>query len=329
MKKVKNQDFVKDLEIPKKVAWDKIEKIESQDGKLSYGRMVAEPFERGYGITIGNALRRILLSSLPGDAITSVKIETVLHEFSTIPGVLEDVLSIILNMKHLLLKLDNTGGPVKIHIREKGVKEVKAADIITDKKVKILNPDLHIATLTDPNAKLEMEMVVKRGRGYVSSQMNKEENQPIGVIPVDSLFSPVSKVNYIVEETRVGQLTNYDRLVMEIWTDGRITPQEALEASSRIMKNYISCFLSFKDEDDEEDYKKESGESIKDVMALSIEELELSVRAEKCTKLLGIKTIGDIARKSEKELLHVKNFGKKSLTEIKEKLKKYSLSLGE
>lgn len=309
---------MKELEKPKKIIWEK--------KSSTYGKLIAEPLERGYGITIGNALRRILLSSMPGAAVTSVKIEGVLHEFSTIPGVVEDVLNIILNLKSLLVKL-NGEAPQTIYIKAKGVREIKASDIITNKKVKILNSDLHIATLTEPNADIDMEMIVDEGRGYVPSEMNKKENQPIGVIPIDSIFSPVRRVNYTVEETRVGQITNYDRLIMEIWTDGRITPQEAVVASSKILRDYLGFFIDLKEGEEEKISVDEEEEIRKKILNQSVEELELSVRASKCVRAFNIKTIGELTQKSEKELLKMKNFGKKSLNEIKEKLKKLGLSL--
>lgn len=309
---------MKELERPKKIIWEK--------KTSTYGKLVVEPLERGHGITIGNALRRILLSSLPGAAITSVKIEGILHEFSTIPGVLEDVLNIILNLKGLLVKLDGQG-PETIHIKAKGVKEIKAGDIIASKKVKIINPDLHIVTLTEPDASLNMEMTVEEGRGYVPSEMNKKENQPVGVIPIDSIFSPARRVSYTVEETRVGQITNYDRLIMEIWTDGRIVPQEALIYSARILRNYTSFLIDLK-EGEGEDELLDTGEDIrKKILNQSIEELELSVRASKCVKVFDIKTIGELTQKAESELLKMKNFGKKSLNEIREKLNKLGLNL--
>lgn len=319
MRKIKKQDFVKELEMPKKIIWEKM--------TPTYGKMIAEPLERGYGITLGNSLRRILLSSLPGAAVTSVKIEGVLHEFSTMPGVLEDVLNIILNLKRLLVKLDGTEGPEVARIKTKGIKEIKASDIITDKKVKILNSDLHIATLTDQDASLDMEMVIKQGRGYVPSEMNKSENQSIGVIPIDSLFSPVTRVNYSEEETRVGQMTNYGRLIMEIWTDGRLSPSEALVSSADILKDYSCCFINLKETEEEEEGVDRKEEFRKKILSQSVEELELSVRSTKCVKMLHMNAIGDLTQKSEKQLLKMKNFGKKSLNEIKEKLKKLGLSL--
>jgi len=311
---------VKELERPKKIIWGK--------KTSTYGKLVVEPLERGYGITIGNALRRILLSSLPGVAVTSVKIDGVLHEFSTIPGVLEDVLNIILNLKSLLVKLDGQG-PETIYIKAKGVKEIKASDIITSKKVKIINSDLHIATLTEPDASLNMEMRVEEGRGYVPSEMNKKENQPVGVIPIDSIFSPARRVSYAVEETRVGQITNYDRLIMEIWTDGRITPHEALTYCAKILRNYAGFLIDLKEGEDRGDLLDEKEDLRKKILNQSIEEMELSVRASSCVKEFNIKTIGEITQKTENELLKMKNFGKKSLNEIKEKLSKLGLTLAE
>jgi len=318
---MKKDILIKELEKPKKIIWEK--------KTQTYGKLIAEPLERGYGITIGNALRRILLSSLPGAAVSAVKIEGVLHEFSTIPGVLEDVLNIILNLKGLLVKLDSEEESALVYIKAKGIKEVKADDIITDKRVKILNPDLHIATLTDSSASLQMEITIRRGRGYVPSEMNKREDMPIGVIPVDSLFSPVRRVSYTVEETRVGQITNYDRLIMEIWTDGRLTPQEALISSAKILRDYISIFFDLKEGEREEIIQDEKEELRKKILEQSVEELEPSVRVSKCFRALNINTIGDVIQKTEKEFLKMKNFGKKSLNEIKEKLKKLGLSLAD
>ena len=309
---------MKDLERPKKIIWEK--------KTSTYGKLIVEPLERGYGVTIGNALRRILLSSSPGVAITSVKIDGVLHEFSTIPGVLEDVLNIILNLKSLLVKLDGQG-PETLHVKSKGVKEIKAGDIVAAKKVKILNPDLHIATLTEPDASINMEMIVEEGRGYVPSEMNKKENRPVGVIPVDSIFSPVRRVSYNIEETRVGQITNYDRLIMEIWTDGRTTPQEALTYSAKILRNYSSFLIDLKESESKIDLIDEEEDIKKKILNQSVEELELSVRSSKCVKVFNMKTIGELAQKSENELLKMKNFGKKSLNEIREKLSKLGLTL--
>jgi len=312
--------LIRELEKPKKIVWEK--------KTPTYGKLIAEPLERGYGITVGNALRRILLSSLPGSAPTSVKIEGVLHEFSTIPGVLEDVLNIILNLKGLLVKSNAPAG-IAVKIKAKGVKEIKAGDIITDKRVKILNPEMHIATLTDPSASLQMEINIGNGRGYMPSEMNKKENVPLGVIPMDSLFSPVKRVSYNVEETRVGQLTNYDRLIMEIWTDGRITPYEALIASSRILVGYILIFADLKEGEVEKTVPDEKEKQKEKILIQSVEELDLSVRASKCVRTLNLNTISELTQKTEKELLKMKNFGKKSLNEIKEKLKKFGLFLAE
>jgi len=309
---------VKDLERPKKIIWEK--------KTSTYGKLIVEPLERGYGITIGNALRRVLLSSLPGAAVTSVKIDGVLHEFSTIPGVLEDVLNMILNLKNLLIELKGQS-PETIHIKAKGVKEIKAGDIIASKKVKIINSDLHVATLTEQDASLNVEMTVEEGRGYVPSEMNRKENQPVGVIPIDSIFSPVRRVIYVVEETRVGQITNHDRLIMEIWTDGRITPQESLTYSAKILRSYIGFLIDLKHDESEEDLLDKEEVLRKKVMNQSIEELELSVRSSKCVRALNIKTIGEFTQRSEDELLKMKNFGKKSLNEIKEKLSKLGLGL--
>ena len=308
---------MKDLEKPKKIIWDKKNSM--------YGKLIVEPLERGYGVTIGNALRRILLSSLPGSAVTSIKIDGVMHEFSTIPGVLEDVLNIVLNIKNLLVKLEDTG-PEKIYIKAKGVKEIKASDIIASKKVKIINADLHIATLTESSSSFNMEMTVEEGKGYIPSEMNKKQGQPIGVIPIDSIFSPVRRVNFAVEEARVGQITNYDRLIIEIWTDGRIAPDDALTYAARVLRNHSGYFLNLKE--DEEDASSDVKKDISDeVLKYSIDELELSVRALNGVKSMRVKTIGELVQKAEVDFLKLKNFGKKSLNELKEKLGKYHLTL--
>ncbi len=294
-----------------------------------YGKFIAEPLERGFGITIGNSLRRILLSSLQGAAITSVKIEGVLHEFSTIPGVREDVTEIILNLKEVRLKL-HTEGPKLIRVKAEGPKELKAGDIITGDAVEILNPDHHLATLSK-DAKLSMEMMVKMGRGYVPAERNKDESQPIGTIPIDAIFSPIKKVNYTVTNARVGQITDYDRLTLEVWTDGSIDPEEAVAQAAKILKDQLSIFISFEEEEEEETShteEQQETEKFNENLLRSVDELELSVRSANCLKNANIKLIGDLVQKTEAEILATKNFGRKSLNEIKEILASMGLSLG-
>ena len=293
----------------------------------SYGKFVAEPFERGFGITIGNSLRRILLSSLQGAAIASVKIDGVLHEFSTIPGVKEDATEILLNLKEVRLKL-HTDGPKTIRVKAEGPKVVKAGDILTGEAVEILNPDHLIATLSR-DAKLSMEMMVKTGKGYVPAERNKEEDQPIGTIPIDAIFSPIRKVNYTVTNARVGQITDYDKLTIEVWTDGSLNPEEAVAHAAKILKEQLSIFITFEEEEEVEGVKEaEDSEVLNENLYRSVDELELSVRSANCLKHANIKLIGDLVQKTEAEILATKNFGRKSLNEIKELLTDMGLSLG-
>jgi DNA-directed RNA polymerase subunit alpha len=293
-----------------------------------YGKFTAEPFERGFGITIGNSLRRILLSSLQGGAITSLKVDGVLHEFSTIPGTKEDITEIILNLKEVRLKL-HTEGPKTIRVKAEGPKVLKAGDMLTGDAVEILNPDHYIATLSR-DGKLSMEMVVKTGRGYVSAERNKEEGQPIGTIPIDAIFSPIKKVNYTVTNARVGQITDYDKLILEVWTDGSLTPEEAVAHAAKILKDQLSIFITFEEEEEEMSYPEaeEQKEAINENLVRSVDELELSVRSANCLKHANIKLIGDLVQKTEAEILATKNFGRKSLNEIKEILTEMGLSLG-
>jgi DNA-directed RNA polymerase subunit alpha len=292
-----------------------------------YGKFAAEPLERGFGITVGNSLRRILLSSLQGAAITSVKIDGVLHEFSTIPGVKEDATEILLNLKEVRLKL-HTEGAKTIRIKADGPKEVKAGDIITGEAVEILNPDHHIATLSR-DAKLSVEMVIKTGRGYVPAERNKEENQPIGAMAIDSIFSPIKKVNYTVTNARVGQITDYDKLTLEVWTDGSIAPEEAVAHAAKILKEQLAIFITFEEEEEAEGTKEpEDNQLLNENLFRSVDELELSVRSANCLKHANIKYIGDLVQKTEAEILATKNFGRKSLNEIKEILTDMGLSLG-
>jgi DNA-directed RNA polymerase subunit alpha len=294
-----------------------------------YGKFTAEPFERGFGITIGNSLRRILLSSLQGAAITSVKIDGVLHEFSTIPGVKEDVTEIILNLKEVRLKL-HTEGPKTIRVKTEGPKILKAGDIQTGDAVEILNPDHYIATLSR-DSKFSIEMTVKMGRGYISAERNKEENQPIGTLPMDAIFSPIKKVNYTVTNARVGQITDYDKLTLEVWTDGSLNPEEAVAHAAKILKDQLSIFITFEEEEEEEEESSEEHvepEKLNENLFRGVDELELSVRSANCLKHANIKLIGDLVQKTEAEILATKNFGRKSLNEIKEILAEMGLSLG-
>src|SRR5512136_2906 len=311
----------KDLIRPKRL------EVEKETLTPFYGKFAAEPFERGFGITIGNSLRRILLSSLQGAAIASVKIDGVLHEFSTIPGAKEDVTEIILNLKEVRLKL-HTEGPKTIRLKAEGSKVLKAGDIVTGDAVEILNPDHYIATLSR-DGKLSMEMVVKVGRGYVPAERNKEENQPIGTIPMDAIFSPIRKVNYTVTNARVGQITDYDKLNLEVWTDGSLNPEEAVAYAAKILKDQLSIFVTFEEDEEAEGAKdQEQTEGLNENLFRSVDELELSVRSSNCLKHANIKLIGDLVQKTEAEILATKNFGRKSLNEIKEILSEMGLSLG-
>jgi len=312
----------KDLIRPKRL------EVEKETLTPTYGKFTAEPFERGFGITIGNSLRRILLSALQGGAITSLKVDGVLHEFSTIPGTKEDITEIILNLKEVRLKL-HTEGPKTIRVKAEGPKVLKAGDILTGDAVEILNPDHYIATLSR-DGKLSMEMVVKMGRGYVSAERNKEEGQPVGTIPMDAIFSPIKKVNYTVTNARVGQITDYDKLILEVWTDGSLNPEEAIAHGAKILKDQLSIFITFEEEEEEVSYPEdeEEKEAFNENLLRSVDELELSVRSANCLKHANIKLIGDLVQRTEAEILATKNFGRKSLNEIKEILTEMGLSLG-
>ena len=290
-----------------------------------YGKFIAEPFERGYGTTVGNSLRRILLSSIEGAAVTHVKIAGVEHEFSTLPGVVEDSTQIILNVKKLVLGL-HSKKPKTVHIKKKNKGEVKAKDIIADETVEIIDKDLHIATL-GKGGKLEMEMVVGKGRGYVSAEENKVPGQPIGSIAIDSIFTPVTRVSFQVEETRVGQITDYDRLIMEIWTNGSITPKDALTTASYILQKHLDVFVNYGQIKEEEDEKSgEAKETLKEKLKKPVSELELSVRAEHCLKEANVKTVGDLVQKTRDEMLKFRNFGETSFDKLAEMLRKMGLS---
>lgn len=292
----------------------------------TYGKFVIEPLERGYGTTLGNSLRRIMLSSLPGAAVSSIKMETVLHEFSTIPGVKEDVTEIILNLKGLALKL-HTNEPKTIRIEAEGEGSLTAGDIVLDPDVEILNPDMHIATL-DSSAKLMMEIHVTKGRGYVAAENNKTTGMPIGVIPVDSIFTPVKKVSYSVENTRVGQVTDFDRLVIELFTDGSIKPDEAISLAAKIMNEHLNLFITLTDHVGDVEIMVQKEEDKKEkVMEMTIEELDLSVRSYNCLKRAGINTVQELTTRAEEDMMKVRNLGKKSLEEVQKKLKELGLNL--
>ncbi len=289
------------------------------DEKRNYSKFVCEPLERGYGMTIGNSLRRILLSSLPGAAITSVKIDGVVHEFSTVPGVVEDVPEIIVNLKCVRLKMHDNEEK-RISINFKGPGEVKAGDIITDSSVEILNPELHIATV-EKGESLNMEMTVARGRGYNTADKNKTEDMALGTLPIDSIFTPVKKVNYKVENTRVGQRVDYDKLTIEVWTDGSLKPFEALSLAAKVMTSHLNLFIDLSEATKNTQVMVEKEESKKEkVLEMPIEELELSVRSYNCLKRAGISTVEDLASKTQEDMMKVRNLGKKSLDEVTNKL---------
>ena len=301
-----------------------ITKTVSDDG--TYGKFVVEPLQRGYGTTLGNCLRRILLSSLPGAAVTSIKIDGILHEFSTIPGVKEDVTEIILNLKKLAIRL-NGEDTKRVIINAIGPKEVTAADIIGDSDLEIFNPDLHIATLEE-NATLVMEINIGKGRGYVPADQNKNENTPISVIPVDSIFTPVRKVNYSVDDTRVGQVTDFNKLTLEIWTDGSISPEEGVSIGAKIMQEHLNQFIILDDAASEmEILVEKEGDQKEKALEMTIDELELSVRSYNCLKRANINTVEELTEHSEEDMMKVRNLGKKSLDEVKKKLAELGLGL--
>ncbi|MCY3556733.1 MAG: DNA-directed RNA polymerase subunit alpha [Gemmatimonadetes bacterium] len=293
-----------------------------------YTRFVIEPLERGFGTTIGNSIRRVLLSSLPGAAVVGVRIDGVAHEFSTMPAVVEDVAEIILNLKELRLIL-HSEEPKTLMLEAEGKGDVTAEDIQTDADVEILNPDLHIASL-DEGGQLRMEIHVDSGRGYVIAEQNKMPDQPIGVIPMDAMFSPVTRVNFQVENTRIGQRTDYDRLVLEIWTDASVGPQDALSTASQILRNHLQLFISIDDQfiSEPEEEVDEKAEEIKKLLQMNVEELELSVRSSNCLRAADIKTLADLVQKSETEMLKYRNFGRKSLTELSQILQEMELGFG-
>ena len=312
----------RDLISPKKL------QVESETLTNKYGKFFAEPFERGFGTTLGNSLRRVLLSSLQGAAITSVKIKGVLHEFSSIPGVTEDVTNIILNLKGVSLKMHGNEARI-IRIIHKGDGIVRAGDIVTDANIEILNPDHHIATCSK-DANLEMEMVVRLGKGYVPSDRNRDEKAPVGTMPIDAIFSPIKKVNFTVSNARVGQMTDYDKLTLEVWTNGSVVPEDAVAFAAKILKEQLSIFINFDEEAEpaEEAESEEEREKINENLYRSVDELELSVRSANCLKNAGIKMIGELVSRSEAEMLKTQNFGRKSLNEIKDILADMGLTLG-
>jgi len=296
----------------------KIECVEvSEDNR--YGKFVVEPLERGFGTTLGNSLRRVLLSSLPGVAVVSVKIEGVLHEFSTIPGVVEDVTEIILNLKGLSAQMHTTEQKV-VTLNVTGPATVTAGDIYVDSEVEILNPDLHICTVNEDGS-LYMEITLDKGRGYVSAERNKAFGQPVGVIPVDSIFTPIEKVNYSVEDTRVGKQTDFDKLTMEIWTNGSIKPEEAQSLAAKIINEHMKLFIDLTDDVGDVEIMVEKDEDEKEkVLDMTIEELDLTVRSFNCLKRAGINTVSELVQHSEEDMMKVRNLGRKSLTEVQQKL---------
>ncbi len=309
----------------------KIEIAEISDDNR-YGKFICEPLERGYGTTFGNSLRRMLLSSLEGAAVTSIRIDGVLHEFSTIPGVRDDVTNIVLNLKQLCLKMEGNE-PKVIRIDAEGEKEVTAADIICDADIEVLNPDLHIATLNE-DGKLKIEMTVERGRGYVPADKNKKPDDTIGVIPIDSSFSPVQRVNYTVQDTRVGNVTDYDKLILEVWTDGSMRPEEAVSKAAGILVMHLKLFQNMdgipeEEEVEETTFPEEEEDTSSKVLDMTIEDLDLSVRSFNCLKRANINTVADLTAKTEEDMMKVRNLGRKSLEEVKKKLEDLGLSLME
>ena len=303
----------------------KIECVQSSDDN-AYGKFVIEPLERGFGITLGNSLRRILLSSLPGVAVQSIKIDGVLHEFSTVPGVIEDVTEIILNIKSLSMKLF-AEGPKIVYIDADGEGPITAGDIKADSDVEILNPDLHICTLNG-ESRFYMELVLNKNRGYIPAEKNKQTGQPIGIIPVDSIYTPVRKVNYTVENTRVGQVTDYDKLMLEVWTNGSIKPDEAISLGAKIMSEHLNLFIDLSDHAKHTEIMVEKEETKKEkVLEMTIEELDLSVRSYNCLKRAGINTVEDLTNRTEEDMMKVRNLGRKSLEEVLQKLHALTLSL--
>ncbi|MBQ1821697.1 MAG: DNA-directed RNA polymerase subunit alpha [Clostridia bacterium] len=301
-------------------------KLECVESTANYGRFVVEPLERGFGTTLGNSMRRVLLSSLPGVAATSIRIDGVLHEFSTIEGVKEDVTEIILNLKQLICKL-HSEEPKKVVIDALGPCEVKAGDILPDADVEIINPELHLATI-DANGRLHMEIVLDHGRGYVVSDRNKRPDMPIGEIAVDSIFTPITKVNFTVENTRVGQITDFDKLTLELWTDGSIQPEEAASLAAKILTEHLLLFINLTDHVQDVEILKEKDDKKKEkILEMNIEDLDLSVRSYNCLKRAGINTVEELVQRDEDEMMKVRNLGRKSLEEVQQKLAQLGLSL--
>ena len=295
----------------------------SQDG--SYGKFVIEPLERGFGNTLGNALRRVLLSSLPGVAVTSIKIEGIMHEFSTIPGVTEDVSEIILNLKTLSAKLYSEQAKT-VMIDVKGPAEVCAKDIAADDELEFVDPDMHICTINE-DAHLQMTLTIDKGRGYVSADKNKYQNMPIGVIPIDSIFTPIKKVNYTVTDTRVGQITDYDKLTLEVWTDGNVQPDEAISLAAKILTEHLTLFVSLTDQVTTISFTDQEADNKDKALEMTIEELDLSVRAYNCLKRAGINTVAELVQRNQEDMMKVRNLGRKSLEEVEQKLEALNLSL--
>ncbi len=303
----------------------KVETVEVSED-VTFGKFVIEPLERGYGTTVGNALRRILLSSLPGAAATSVQIEGALHEFSTLDNVVEDVTTIVLNIKQLALKI-YSDEPKTLEIDAQGEGEITAKDIQHDSDVEILNPDLKIATISG-NGKLNMKIFAERGRGYRPAELNKHDDQPIGVIPIDSIFTPVKRCTYQVENTRVGQDTNFDKLTFDVWTNGSLRPEEAISLGAKIFTEHLNVFVNLTDEAKNAEIMVEKEEDQKEkVLEMTIEELDLSVRSYNCLKRAGINTVHELTQKTEEDMMKVRNLGRKSLDEVKNKLAELNLSL--
>ena len=301
-------------------------KLECVEMSENYGKFVVEPLERGFGMTLGNSMRRVLLSSLPGVAATSIRIDGVLHEFSTIEGVKEDVTEIVLNLKGLICKL-HSQGPKKVVIDAAGECEVTAGDILPDSDVEIINPELHLATL-DENGKLHMEIMLDHGRGYVVSDRNKRPDMPIGEIAVDSIYTPITKVNFTVDNTRVGQITDYDKLTLEIWTNGSIKPDEAASYAAKILTEHLMLFINLTDRIQGVEIMVEKEESKKEkILEMNIEDLDLSVRSYNCLKRAGINTVEELVQRDEDEMMKVRNLGRKSLEEVQQKLAQLGLSL--
>jgi len=312
----------KNLRMPDDIVWN----VETMTG--SYGKLVAEPLERGYGVTIGNALRRALLSSLQGAAVTAVRFEGVLHEFSVVPGVTEDVTELILNFKQLNIRL-LSDGPEVVRLQADSEGEIKASDLDPNPNIEIMNPDLHIATL-GPDASLDVELIIDAGRAYVQAEDHQFEEKPIGFIPIDSVFSPVRRVHYEVENTRVGQRTDYDKLTLEVWTNGTVTPDDAVAFAAKMLKDHLLLFMNFEIEpmEEVEEVIDPDQQRLMELLEHSVEELELSVRSSNCLRDAGIGTLGDLVQKTEAEMLKYRNFGRKSLQELVDILSDMGLSFG-